>query len=625
MVDSNCLCSGSWQQVLPNFRYFAVLPALTVRLLYKSDDWRLTTYDSLKESKLISPHALASILVSSVLLFACGDKPDTSNSQSESESSNADIDSAASAANNSVPATAQDINSQNRDSLQQGGELTLSISTFAENWNPLHVDGNNADYRQVRESMLPVFFYFDASGEPTPNPDYLLSVEVLNEEPTQVRYVLNPKAVWGDGSPIDGDDMIAKWKACNGDNSKFNCVSTESFEPIASITLGDDKTDVTVTYKSAFPDWSQGFSSPAVVKAESIADEDVFNSGWNELNNEWLSGPFKVDSFDETQKVMTLVPNDKWWGVPPLLDKIVWRAIAPDATAQAFANKEIDAFDIGSDPDAFQRALRVEGADVRKAGGPNFRHFTFNSKAGLLQDITIRQAIVLGLDRQSIAASDLAGIDWPANPLNNHVFLQGQAGFVDTASVTGLDYNPDKARTLLGDAGWVVGADGIREKDGAKLIVRFTQIATVKASENEALQAESMLKEIGIQLEIVTVPVSRFGPTLTGHEFEIIAFSWIGTPYPFSGIKQIYGSESESNFAQLSMPTVDELAAQIAVETDQEKRIALANEADRIIWENVHTLPLYQRPELIATDAKLANYGAFGLSSVHWENVGFMQ
>jgi len=44
-----------------------------------------------------------------------------------------------------------------------------------------------------------------------------------------------------------------------------------------------------------------------------------------------------------------------------------------------------------------------------------------------------------------------------------------------------------------------------------------------------------------------------------------------------------------------------------------------------MLWESVHTLPLYQRPELIATRRDLANYGAFGLSSVQWENVGFTE
>jgi len=572
------------------------------------------------------PYLLLLVIASTLVLGSCGKDKNSSDSGNKSETDNnsSSDSSQASSDTNTVAATAQDINPQERSSLK-AGDLTLSLPSFAENWNPLHVDGNNYGFSQIRAPLLPAFFHFDEAGVPTPNPDYVLSVEVVSDDPTQVRYKLNPDAVWGDGSPVDGDDMIAKWKACNGENTEFSCGSTESFEPIASITLGDDKTDVTVAYKTSFPDWSQGFSSPGVIKAESIMDADVFNTGWSELNNDWLSGPFKLGSFDETQQVMTLVPNEKWWGEPPVLSSIVWRAIAPDAVAQAFANKEIDAFDIGSDPDAFQRATRVENAQVRKAGGPNFRHFTFNSKAGLLQDVTIRQAVVYGLDRQSIAASDLAGIDWPVQPLNNHVFLQGQAGFVDTASVTGLDYNPEKARTLLDEAGWTVGEDGTREKDGQKLVLNFTQLATVKASENEALQAQSMLKEIGIQLNIVTVPVSRFGPTLTGHEFEIIAFSWIGTPYPFSGIKQIYGTGSDSNFAQLSMPELDELAEQIATETDPENRIALANQADKIIWENVHTLPLYQRPELIAVRSDLANYGAFGLSSERWENIGFSE
>ncbi|MFK7890261.1 MAG: ABC transporter family substrate-binding protein [Granulosicoccus sp.] len=532
-------------------------------------------------------------------------------------------DEGAIASGNAVEATAQSINPQPLDKLIQGGELKLSVSHFAENWNPLHVDGNNYDYRQIRSPMLPVFFDYDEKGVATPNPDYVLSVDVLSDDPTVVRYQLNPAAVWGDGSPVDGDDMVAKWQACNGQNKAFNCASTESYEPIDDISFGDDKTQVTVTYKSAFPDWSQGFSSPGVVKAESIIDPETFNNGWSELKNDWLSGPFKLGSYDATQKLISQVPNDNWWGEKPVLENILWRVIANDAKAQAFANGEIDAFDIGSDPDAFQRALRMPEADVRKAGGPNFRHFTFNSKAGLLQDLQIRQAIVHALDRQSIAASDLAGIDWPVKPLNNHVFLQGQSGFVDTAALTGLDYDPEKARAMLDEAGWIAGENGIREKDGQKLIVRFTQLATIKASENEALQAQSMLKEVGIKLDIVTIPVARFSQTLTGHEFEIIAFSWIGTPYPFSGIKQIYGTGSDSNFAQLSMPEVDALAEQIATETDMSKRIELANEADRIIWQNVHTLPLYQRPELIATRADLANYGAFGLSSIQWERVGF--
>ena len=526
-----------------------------------------------------------------------------------------------------APISSQDINPQDRNSLQQGGEMRLDVSDFGNNWNPLHVDGNNADLTKARNPILPIFVTIDPKGVPSANPTYVESMTEVSKSPTVIRWKLNPKAVWGDGSPVDGDDMVATWKACNGVDKKFNCASTEGYNQIKSITMGADKTDVTVTFKQSFPDWTQPFTG--VVKAESVKDADTFNKGWTELKNEWLSGPFKVGSFDKSQKVLTEVPNDKWWGDKPLLDKITFRTISPDATAAAFVNNELDSFDIGPDPDAFKRAQGVSGATIRKAAGPNFRHITFNSKAGLLTDKGIRQAIVRGLDRQAIGASDLAGIDWPVRPLNNHILLENQEGYQDSAKATGLDYDPEKAKADLEAAGWKAGADGIREKDGKKLTVKFSQLSGVPVSENEALQVQNQLKEIGIKVDIVNVPVAKFqdGSLLSGGEFEMVAFSWIGTPYPYSGVGQIYGTGSESNYAQLSMPEVDKLISQIQVETDPVKRADLANQADRIIWENVHTLPLYQRPELIAVKSNLANYGAFGLANnfFKWEDVGYQK
>jgi peptide/nickel transport system substrate-binding protein len=526
-----------------------------------------------------------------------------------------------------APISSQDMNIQDRGTLQQGGQMRLDVSDFGNNWNPFHVDGNNDDLSRARHPLLPTFFNYDAKGVATPNPDYLVSAEEISKSPTVVNFKMNPKAVWGDGSPVDADDLTALWKACGAGDKAFNCATTQGYDSIKSITTGADKFDVTITFKGPYPDWTAPFSIPGTVKAESIKDADTFNKGWTDLKNEWLSGPFKVQSFDKTQKVLTQVPNDKWWGEKPLLDKITFRTISPDATAAAFVNNELDSFDIGPDPDAYQRVGGVADATIRKAAGPNFRHFTFNTKAGLLSDKAIRQAIVRGLDRTAIGASDLAGIDWPVRPLNNHILLESQEGYADSAVATGLDYDPEKAKTDLDAAGWTVGADGIREKDGKKLAVKFSQLAGVSVSENEALQAQSQLKEIGIKVDIVTVPITKFqdGSLLSGHEFEIVAFSWIGTPYPFTNIDQIYGTGKDSNYAQLSLPEVDELIKQINVETDRAKRVELTNQADAIIWENAHTLPLYQRPELIAVKSKVANYGAKGLGSFTWEDVGYQK
>lgn len=549
------------------------------------------------------------LLAGALSLAACGsgasDDPGTSNSESPSVAS----------------ASSQDINVQDRASLTQGGEMRLAVSDLGTNWNPLQIDGNNNELTGIRNTFLPNFFNFDATGVYTPNPAFLQAADVTSDDPTTVNLKLNPSAVWGDGSPIDVDDVKATWEACNGKDKAFRCASTDGFDKIASVTSGADKFDVTVTFSQPYPDWAAPLSAP--LKAESVADAKTFNSGWEELDNDWLSGPFKVDNEDKTQKTITVVPNDKWWGDKPLLDKITWRTVATDATANAFVNGEIDAFDIGPDPNGYQLASGVADATVRKAAGPNWRHITFNSKAGVLTDEKVRQAMVKGLDREAIGASDLAGIDVPITKLNNGIILSNQTGYEDEGAATGIDYDVEAAKSDLEGLGWVAGADGIREKDGKKLEVKFSALDGVPASQNEALQTQNQLKEIGVKVDIVNVPADEFNTTLSSHSFELIAFTWVGTQFPFANINQLYGTGSESNYQQLSLPDTDKVITEISKETDPAQRIVLANQAAQQLWTSVGIVPLYQRPELIATKTKIANYGAFGLSSPQWENIGF--
>lgn len=523
-----------------------------------------------------------------------------------------------------------DINQQDRATLKEGGEFRGAVSDLGTQWNPNSVTGNNQELTQIRSAASSAFYTFDSGATPLINHDYLVSADAKSDPNTTVTLKMNDKAVWGDGKQITAADWIATWKALNGKDKAFKVASTEGWDSLSDVKQGATPQDVILSFNKPFPDWTS-IVAGGPSRAESVADAKTFNEGWSNLKNEWFAGPFKFEGVDKAQKIVTLVPNDKWWGKKPLLTKITWRVITPEATATSFVNNEIDYFDIGSDPDAYQQAKKVSDATIRKAAGPNFRHFTFNTKAGLLSDLTIRQAIVMGLDRATIAASDLAGVDWDPKPLNNNIFVTNQTGYVDQGAATGIDYNVEAAKKKLEDAGWKAGADGIRVKDGKRLTVNFTQLVGVKASENEALQAQKMLKDIGVELKIVDGSIADFtgGKLLEVHNFGIIAFSWIGTPYPYTGIKQIYGTGSESNFTQLSVPAIDESLPKIMSEMDPAKRIELANATGKVIWENVMTLPLYQRPDLAATKTKLANFGAFGLpglsAGVQWENVGWQK
>ncbi|HOB04361.1 MAG TPA: ABC transporter family substrate-binding protein [Propionibacteriaceae bacterium] len=527
----------------------------------------------------------------------------------------------------SISSTAQDIKATARDGLKQGGEIRLAINEFAENWNPMNVAGNELDYTHVREPLSSPFFNFDAEGTPTFNKNFLTAEPKVENNPnTKVTYSLNPKAVWGDGTAISVKDFQATWKACDGSNEKFECATTEGYDQIASIEQGATAQDIVVTFKSTYPDWVAVFAGgPA--RAESVADETVFNTGWSTLvgHEGWFSGPYKLGSYDTTAKIITLVPNDKWWGDKPKLDKVIFRVVPIEAQAQAFANNEIDSFDIGVNADFYARAKAVTDGEVRRAASPQWRHITLNQDASAaMKDKAVRQAILMGLDRMAIATSDMAGMNLDPVVLNNHTFMTNQKQYQDLAALTGIKFDREKAKKTLEDAGYKAGADGMRAKDGKPLEVSFSVLTGVKVSENEGAQFQSQLKEIGIKVNLVQVASKDFSQTLAKRTFESIAFTWVGNQFPYNGLGQWFNPKSSSNFSGYNNDKVTELIGKIATEMDKTKRDQYVLEAEKMIWEDVQIIPLYQRPEQVAVKAKLGNFGAYGLGSRVWENIGWV-
>lgn len=526
-----------------------------------------------------------------------------------------------------------DINETPHDQLT-GGEFIGSISYPIATWNTFSLDGNDQELIFLESPITPTYYDYKGDGTPVMNTDYLTSADAkVTDGHLVVTMELNPKAVWNDGKVIGIDDWTATWKAMNGTNKAFHPAATDGWDQITSVKAGSSPQEVILTFKSTYPDWTNVVSG-GPLRAEGAATPDAFNNGWKNYVDSYFTGPFKVTNWDKTSGTVTMEPNDKWWGAKPLLTKLTWKQIKADAIAAAFANQEVDYYDIGADADGYAQAKSAQNSVVRIAAGPNFRQFTFNAKSPILSDQNVRQAVVMGLDRTVIAQSDLAGLPGDKVPLNNNLYVANQPGYVDQAKATGIDYNPDKAKQMLDAAGWTMNASsGYREKDGKELDLTFAQLGGVSASENEALQAQKMLKEIGVNLKLKTVDVSKDWPgVLTKHDFDIVAFAWIGTPYPLANIAQIYGGTgtganfkpSDSNFAQLEIPKVNQLVPQINTEMDATKRADLGNQAAQAIWEAAHTLPLYQRPMLIGVRAKLANIGALGLSKVpKWENVGF--
>ncbi|WP_043562282.1 ABC transporter family substrate-binding protein [Actinomyces israelii] len=519
---------------------------------------------------------------------------------------------------------ASGFNPQDRSALKQGGELRFSITSTIANWNRSTVDGNSVNLDNIYAFVMPYAVLWTEDGSPSPNPNFFTTLEAEDAGgKTVVTATVNDKAVWGNGRPMDSEDI--RESLIHGTDENYAWASTDNYDQIEKIDIVD-KLTAKITFKTIFPDWTNMVASLA--PKELMAKADTFNksmAGNGAFNNDYFAGPFKIDSYDESQQLVTLVPNDKWWGDAPLLDKVTFRVLDSAAEATSFANSAIDVISYIISADVYNQASGRSDAEIRQNVGRQWRHFTINASSGPLAEEPVRQAILRACDREAIAASDLAGLPVEVDKLllGNRFFLTVQEGYQDNSG--DWSHDPEAAKKLLDEAGWKEGSDGIRVKNGQRLTFAFTLPSGTPTSENEGNLLQSQLKDVGIEMTMQTVETNKyFTDYVNPKNYGITAFTWQKTQYPMANIKQIYGTGSESNFTGQSVPEIDSYIVKISTTNDAQERYRMTNEVDKLVWQHVMNIPIYERRELTAVPKNLANYGAMGLSSVYAENIGYM-
>jgi len=563
--------------------------------------------------------AVAALAVGSLALSGCGQKNQSGGDQNKGDKTT------------SASAPLAALNIKPRDQIKDGGTLRLTITMLPTGWNPMQVDNNTVDLNSIIWQFIGVNnFDITEDGTPKPNPNYIKSVTVDTKGGKQVVTLhLNPKAKWNSGRTIDYTDYRATWKANSGFAPDFLPASTDGFNQISSVEKGAKDTDVVLTFKTTYPDWTTVLST--VLPKEGVKDPHTFNDGWKTLNPDWFTGPFIPMKIDEASKTLTVKRNGKWWGDKSKLDTVSFKAMDSATQTKAFANKEIDAASNITTEDGYRTVQKRPDVEMRQAGSVQWRHFTFNTKSTMLSDKKVRQAIVKGINRPAIAKSDLAGL--PVSPdtlmLGNHLFMPGQAGYRDNSA--DYKYDPEAAKKGLDEAGWKKQGD-YRVKDGKTLTINYVQLTGVPTSENEGALFKQDMAKIGVKVNLVNTPSDSFTQTLSSHSYDVIAFTWNGTAYPMANIRQIYGAAAEgskqpsqSNFAQIVDPEVEKLISKIDTESDVSKRRELANQADKTIWDDVMTLPLYRRMSFTAVPKNLANFGASTFQTVRAEDIGFQK
>ena len=230
-------------------------------------------------------------------------------------------------------------------------------------------------------------------------------------------------------------------------------------------------------------------------------------------------------------------------------------------------------------------------------GDPNFRvmrtlansvkHFPLNNQLPQLSDKRVRQALMHALDRQRII-DDL----WNGTAQIAHSNLSPKNVFYYNPNLKQYEYDPERAQTMLDEAGWTLGSDGVREKDGVKLSFTTTTITGDQARRPIAELAQQMLREVGVDMQLAEAPVASILEGLTQGTLESGLFNWTYGSTPEPDPSATLRSDGGNNFNNFRSEEMDRLIDQGLATVDPEERQAIYYQIQEIFVEEVPALYL---------------------------------
>ncbi len=380
-----------------------------------------------------------------------------------------------------------------------------------------------------------------------------------------VKITLKDNIKFSSGRSLDGEavkecleDLVTKHDRAPGDLK------------IESITA--DGQTVTIKSKEKVPALLNYLSDPY----GAIIDMNYGENGVTADRNVSGTGPFIAESISDTQ--IELKKNPNYWGGDVGMDKVIVKEIIDgDTLTMAMQSGELDAaqglpyasLDLFKNNDKF----KISSTDTSRTF---FAQLNYQTPA--LQDINVRKAIAMTIDKQGFTNNLLHGNGTPAVGA-----FPANFSFGDNA-VTAPPYNIDEAKNLLAQSGWIdTDGDGYLEKNGNKLVIRWL---TYPGRQELPLLAESVqasLKNIGIDVKINNT--ANLQDFLDKGDWDIYASAFVTAP---TGDPEYFFTthclkNSAKNRGKYDNPQLDALGEQLHNEFDKNERSQLAIQMQDII------------------------------------------
>lgn len=492
---------------------------------------------------------------------------------------------------------------------QEPGMLSPMFSTQS---------GSNLTYAFVVESL---FTTLD-TGERVPN----LAAEVptkenglVSEDGLTVTYKLLEGITWSDGEAFTADDLAFTIDVTKQPET-LAILDTE-YSSIASYEVIDPQT-IAVTFTATQPNFLNLFKQ---VLPKHRFDGPNIAADNPELREPTGTGPFKISEWISGDEI-GFVRNENYWrtDAQPQLDGVTVK-INPDLTTavNGFTRGEFDlvfgmtAGDLDEVAEAVESGAPITLNEKPKSTGYVEWLWLNNSDKGqlgtphpVLGDPTVREAIDLAIDREGVLNDVLGGF----GTLSNSLVYAGFGGELTKTA----PHDPKRAQQILEGAGWKLGSDGVREKDGVRASVKFQTISgdEVRALYQQVIQQN--LKEVGIETIIENVPSNlMFGDAKDGgllatgaHDIMMSRAGKLPDPtewmVEFESKRIPSGPDSSGySYAWWSNAEYDALVATVASEMDPEARAEAVHKANKLFADERPAIPIYAAPTAWAWSTNL--------------------
>ncbi len=514
------------------------------------------------------------------------------------------------------------------------GTATITFVQEPDSLNPMYTSMSFSGY--LRPFYLKPSWDFDENAKPVPVlVKELPSVENggLSADGKTITLNLREDVKWSDGEKLTADDYVFTFDMIMSEkNTPLGRYPYDTY--VESVTAENDTT-VVIKLTEPLAAWQTSLFNWVLPKhtLQPVFDADgtLDNAEWNR-NPVPALGPFVLDQW-ETGSHLSFKANPVWVN-PPKLEQVFVRIVPDDAAQEAAiiaGDTDIGAF-LSSD-----QIEKIEAGGTVKVlpleSGYNeawFLNVNPDTARPFMLDVNVRKALALATDRFTIVKDLLLE---SINPVN--------VTFWDTTppyqtSLEPYPYDPEQAKALLDAAGWVdSNGDGIRDKDGVELIVRY---ATNQRELRKNVQAvvEQQWKQVGIGAELANYSSDIFwngyndgGPQALG-TYDVAEFSSSANAFPDPDTNgftcaQIVNADNPdgSNTQGYCNPALDELFSKQAVTVDPVARKELFNQIQQIMYDDVVYIGMWKDPDLWSLSSHLKNVKFSGVypfwNAYEWE------